>query len=68
MAGARISCFAMSIFKTSNTEPVDRLHISCHGSVTLQGSFRIIVIVVRMPRLIFFVASTIFLKYPLKNR
>ena len=36
VAGARISCFAMSMFKASDAESVEGLHISCHGSVTLQ--------------------------------
>ena len=36
VAGARIFCFAMSMFKASNAESVERLQLSCSGSVTLQ--------------------------------
>ena len=36
VAGARISCFAMSMVEASDAESVERLQISCHGSVTLQ--------------------------------
>ena len=42
--------------------------ISCHGTVTLQRSFRLAITGVRMPRLNFFVAGAILLKHPLKNR
>ena len=67
MAGARISCSAMSMFEASGAESVEGLQISCHGSVTLQASFRVAVTGVRLPRLNFFVASAILLKHPLKN-
>ena len=36
VAGARISCFAMSMVEASDAESVEGLQISCHGSVTLQ--------------------------------
>ena len=36
VAGARISCFVMSMFEASDAESVEGLQISCHGSVTLQ--------------------------------
>ena len=36
VAGARISCFVMSMFEASDAETVEGLQISCHGSVTLQ--------------------------------
>ena len=36
VAGARISCFAMSMVEASDAETVEGLQISCHGSVTLQ--------------------------------
>ena len=36
VAGARILCFAMSMFEASDAESVEGLQISCHGSVTLQ--------------------------------
>ena len=36
VAGARISCFAMSRFEASDAESVEGLQISCHGRVTLQ--------------------------------
>ena len=36
VAGARISCFVMSMFETSDAETVEALQISCHGSLTLQ--------------------------------
>ena len=36
VAGARISCFAMSMFEASDAESVEGLQLSCHGSVTLQ--------------------------------
>ena len=36
VAGARISCFAMSMVENSDAESVEGLQISCHGSVTLQ--------------------------------
>ena len=58
----------MSMFEASGAESVERLQISCHGIVTLQGSFRVAVAGVRMARLNFFVASAILLKHPLKNR
>ena len=64
VAGARISCFAMSMFEVS----VGGSQISCHGSVTLQGSFRVAVTGLRMPRLNFFVAGAVLLKHPLENR
>ena len=35
---------------------------------TLQGSFRVAVTGVRMPRLNFFVAGAVLLKHPIKNR
>ena len=31
VAGARISCFAMSIFEASDAESVEGLQLSCHG-------------------------------------
>ena len=34
--GKDFSCFAMSMFEASDTESVEGLQISCHGSVTLQ--------------------------------
>ena len=68
VAGARVSCFAMSMFEASDAESVEGLQISCHGSVALQGSFRVAVTGVRMPRLNFFVASAILLKHPIENR
>ena len=68
VAGAGISCFAMSMLEASDAESVEGLQISCHGSVTLQGTFRVTVTGVRMPRLNFFVAGAILLKHPLKNR
>ena len=36
VAGARISCFAMSMFEASDAESVEGLQFSCNGSVTLQ--------------------------------
>ena len=36
VAGARISCFAMSMFEASDAESAEGLQLSCHGSVTLQ--------------------------------
>ena len=36
VAGAMISRFAMSMFQALGAETVERLQISCHGSVTLQ--------------------------------
>ena len=36
VAGARISCFAMSMVEAPDAESVEGLQISCHGSVTLQ--------------------------------
>ena len=36
VAGARISCFVMSMFEASDAESVEELQILCHGSVTLQ--------------------------------
>ena len=44
VAGARISCFAMSMFEASDAESVEGLQISCHGSVTLRWSFRVAVL------------------------
>ena len=67
VAGARISCFVMSMFEASDAESVGGLQISCHGSVTLQGSFRVAVTGLRMPRLNFFVAGAVLLKHPLEN-
>ena len=68
VAGAVISCFAMSMFEASDAESAERLQISGHGNVTLQGSFRVAVTGVRMTRLNFFAASAILLKYLLTNR
>ena len=68
VAGARISCFAMSMVEASDAESVEGLQISCHGSVTLQWSFRVAVAGLRMPRLNFFVAGAVLLKHPLENR
>ena len=68
VAGARISCFVMSMFEASDAESVGGLQISCHGSVTLQGPFRVAVTGLRMPRLNFFVAGAVLLKHPLENR
>ena len=68
VAGARISCFAMSMVEASDAESVEGLQISCHGSVTLQWSFRVAVTGLRMPRLNFFVAGAVLLKHPLENR
>ena len=61
VAGAMISCFVMSMFEASDAESVERLQISCHGSVTLQWSCRVAVTGVRMPRLNFFVAGAVLL-------
>ena len=63
-----ISCFLLSMFEASDAESVEGLRISCHGSVTLQWSFRVAVTGVRMPRLNFFVAGAVLLKHSLKNR
>ena len=68
VAGARSSCFAMSMFEASDAESVEGLQLSCHGSVTLQWSFRVAVTGLRMPRLNFFVAGAVLLKHPFKNR
>ena len=54
--------------KASDAESVEGLQISCHGSVSLQRSFRVAVTGLRMPRLHFFVAGAILLQHPLKNR
>ena len=51
--------FLKSMFDASDAESVERVQISCHGSVTLQGSFRVAVTGVRMPRLNFLVARAI---------
>ena len=51
VAGAGISCFAWLMFPASDAESVEGLQISCHGSVTLQGSSRMAVKGVCMPRL-----------------
>ena len=59
VAGARISCFVMSMVEASDAESVEGLQISCHGSVTLQWSFRVAVTGLRMPRLNFFVAGAV---------
>ena len=67
MAGARISRFVMSMFEAFDAETVEGLQISCHGSLTLQGSFRVAVTGLRMPRLNFFVAGAVLLKHPLEN-
>ena len=68
VAGAVISRFVMSMFEASDAESVEGLQISCHGSVTLQWSFRVAVAGLRMPRFNFFVAGAILLKRSLKNR
>ena len=57
VARARISCSVMSMFEASGAESMEGLQISCCGNVTLQGSFRVAVTGVRMPRLHFFVAG-----------
>ena len=58
----------MSMLEASDAESVEGLRISCHGSVSLQRSFRVAVTGVRMPRLNFFVAGAVLLKHSLKNR
>ena len=68
VAGAVISGFVMSMFEASDTETVEGLQISCHGSVTLQRSLRVAVTGLRMPRINFFVAGAILLKRSLINR
>ena len=68
VACARISCFVMSMFEACDAESVEGLQISCQGSFTLQGSCRVTVTGVRMPRLNFFVAGAVLLKHPLENR
>ena len=68
MEGAGISCFVMSMFEVSDAESVEVLQISYYGNVTLQGSFRMAVTRVRMPRLNFFVAGAVLVKHPFKNR
>ena len=68
VAGARFSCFVMSMFEASDAGAVEGLQISCYRNVTLQGSFRMAVTGVRMPRLNFFVAGAVLLKHPLENR
>ena len=50
---AKISCFVMSAFEASDAEPVERLQISSSRNVAQQGSFRVAVAGVRMPRLNF---------------
>ena len=67
VAGAGILWFVMSMFEAFNAETVEGLQISCHGSVTLQWSFRVAVTGLRMPRLNFFVAGAVLLKHPLEN-
>ena len=64
----RRKCSVMSMFEADDAESVEGLQISRHGSVTLQGSFRMAVTGVRIPRLNFFVAGAVLLKYPLKHR
>ena len=68
VAGAVISRSVMSMFEASDAESVGGLQISCYGSVTSQGSFRVAVTGLRMPGLNFFVAGAVLLKRPLKNR
>ena len=68
VAGAVISRSVMSMFEASDAETVEALQISCHGSVTLQWSFRVAVTGLRMPRLNFFVAGAVLLKHPIENR
>ena len=36
VAGARISCFAMSMFEAFDAESLEGLQLSCHGSDILQ--------------------------------
>ena len=68
VAGAMISRFVMSTFEASDAETVEGLQISCYGNLPLQGSFRVAVTGVRMPRLNLFVAGAILFKHPLQNR
>ena len=68
VAGAVISRSVMSMFEASDAETVEGLQISWHGGVTSQGSFRVAVTGVRMPRLNFRVAGAVLLKHPFKNR
>ena len=68
VAGARVSGFGKSMFEAWDAESVEGLQISCYGNVTLQGSFRVAVTGVRMPRLRFFVAGAILLKRPFIKR
>ena len=54
--------------EASDAESVEGLQISCHGSVTLQGSFCVAVTGLRVPHLNFSVAGAVLLKHSLKNR
>ena len=66
VAGAMILCFVMSMFEGSDAESLEGLQISCHGSVTLQGSFRVAVTGLFMPRLNLRVAGAVLLKHALQ--
>ena len=69
VAGEKNSRSVMSMSEASDAESVEGLQISCYGNVTLQGSFRMVVITrVCMPRLHFFAAGAVLLKHPFKNR
>ena len=57
----------MSMFEVSDAESVEGLQISCYGNVTLQGSCRVAVTGVRMPRLNFLVAGAVLSKHPLEK-
>ena len=56
------------MFQAPDAESVEGLQISCHGTVTLQGPFRVAVTGVRMLWLNFFVAGAALLKDPFQNR
>ena len=45
--------------EASDTEPVERLQNPCYGNVALQGSFRVAIAGVRVPRLHFSVARAV---------
>ena len=60
-----VLCDVGSVRRRIRGKVADFMSQKCY---TLQGSFRVAITGVRMPRLNFFAAGTILLKHPLENR
>ena len=68
MAGAGIPRFLRLMLQASGAESVEGLQSLDSRCVTLQGSCRVAVTGVRMPRLNFVLVGAVLLKHPHQNR